>query len=197
MTKLTDISAAAAPKSDQLNNVELTSGPIDIKIRDFKFDRNADQQKLWLYFEGDEGRPWKPSKGMINVIKAIWGKYAESYIGREMTLIRDPDVRFGKERTGGIRIGSMDGIERTTKVDIQIARGRFMSYVVEPFKRSGGKLGAPSVDNSSIQESAREAARKGKAAFTDWWKSVDGNARDAVKPIMDELKRLSDEADAT
>ena len=36
-----------------------------------------------------------------------WGKEADAYAGRRLTLYRDPDVTFGRDKVGGINVGNV------------------------------------------------------------------------------------------
>ena len=48
----------------------------------------------------------------------------------------------------------------------------------------------------SVMDAARDQARRGTGAFTVWWQSAEGkSARDAVRPILDELRSLAQDAD--
>jgi hypothetical protein len=48
---------------------------------------------------------------MRRVLVAMWGAEASAYVGRSLTLFRDPDVKFGGMETGGIRISHATHID--------------------------------------------------------------------------------------
>ena len=54
-------------KSDQLNADDLIGKSRTIKITDVKV-LDSDVQPVLISFEGDNGKPYKPSKGMIRVL---------------------------------------------------------------------------------------------------------------------------------
>ena len=119
-----DITDALAPKSDQLDAVEL------VTPRTFTIDtgsklgrRDDDGQAVVDVRLVDFPRVWRPSKGMLDVIVAIWGTNAKEWVGRQVTLYNDRDVTFGKDKVGGIRISHMSGIDKPTTVQIR-GRGR-------------------------------------------------------------------------
>lgn len=59
------------------------------------------------------------------------------------------------------------------------------------------KGGGNSADEKKLMDKAREIARGGKAAFTEWWQSDEGaEARPTLKPIINELSDIAAKADA-
>jgi hypothetical protein len=59
-------------------------------------------QPVSIHYEGGEGRPFKPCKTVRRIMVGVWGKDASKYVGRSMTLYRDPSVAFGGMQVGGI-----------------------------------------------------------------------------------------------
>lgn len=105
---MNDMSAVIVPKSDQINADDLISGPMTITIAEVRIKR-GDEQPVDIYFEGSP-KAYRPCKSMSRVLVAIWGPDAGKYLGRSLTLYRDPNVRFGKDAVGGIRISHMTDI---------------------------------------------------------------------------------------
>lgn len=97
-------------KSDQLNAVDIIGADLVIRIRDAQVV--AGEQPLCVYFDGDNNRPWKPSKGMRRVLAAAWGAETENLIGKLVKLHFDPDVKYAGEAVGGIRIKAMSDIDK-------------------------------------------------------------------------------------
>lgn len=97
-----DLSQTIIPKSDQLNADDLIGGTRTIRISSVSAG-NAEQPVV-IHFDGDNGRPYKPGKSMRRVLVCLWGNDSAAYIGRRLTLYRDPSVKFGGEDVGGIRI---------------------------------------------------------------------------------------------
>lgn len=126
-----DISAAAQPRSDQINADDLIAGPQLVTIVEVR--RGTDEQPVNIVTkEFGPGRPWKPSKSMIRVLIAAWGKDASVYAGRQIMLYRDPEVRFGKEAVGGIRISAMSHIDTRLTLALTVTRGRRAPFTVDP-----------------------------------------------------------------
>jgi hypothetical protein len=69
---------------------------------------------------------------MRRVMVAAWGKDSSAYVGQRMTLYRDPDVKFGGEKVGGIKISHMTGIGKQLRVALTETRGKRVPHVVQP-----------------------------------------------------------------
>lgn len=103
-----DLAPTLAAKSDQQNAVDYMTGPRTITITKVGGPGGKANQPIWIYFTGDDGKPWKPCLTMRRLIVAHWGPKGDDYIGRRLTLYRDPRVDFGEDKgCGGIRISHM------------------------------------------------------------------------------------------
>lgn len=130
---MSDISATIIAKTDQLNADDLKEwGPIDIVVTRCIVKENGSEQPLWIHFDGDNGKPWKPNLSMRRVLKEIWGKESDAYPGRSARLFCNPDVAFGGLKVGGIRISHMSNISSETTVVIPVTRGKKIAYKVQP-----------------------------------------------------------------
>ncbi len=128
MTDL-DLTESTRPKSDQLDAVDLLTGP-----RTFTIERvtkgNAEQP--FNYHLAEFPRPWRPGKSMRRVLLALWGKDAAAHAGRRLTLFCDPTVKFGGEAVGGVRISHMSHIDKPKSVPLIVTRGRSATFRVDP-----------------------------------------------------------------
>lgn len=134
-----DISKTIEPKSDQLNADDLIGGSKTIKITDVKL-LETDQQPVHIHYEGDDGKPYKPSKGMRRVLVELWGVDADKYKGHLLTLYRDGNVKFAGSEVGGIRISHATGIDKPKKVLITISRGKRKPDTIQPLKKDVNTL---------------------------------------------------------
>jgi hypothetical protein len=125
-----DLVAACAPKSDQLNADDLQNSNRTIKITAVKAG-NA-EQKIVISFEGDDGKPWKPCKSMIRVMRSLWGDTAATWIGNSVTLYNDPEVKYGGVKVGGIRISHATGIQKDVILALTATKGQRKPYQVKP-----------------------------------------------------------------
>jgi len=101
-------------------------------VRVSKVTRGSAEQPVNIHLEGYDGRPFKPSKSMRRVMVQIWGADASQYVGKSMTLYRDPEITCGKEKVGGIRISHMSGIDKPVSMPLTVTRGRRAQFRVQP-----------------------------------------------------------------
>lgn len=123
------------PRSDQWNADDFTGGPRTFTIAGVKKGTAEAPYDVEL-LEG-EGRAWRPPNGMLSVLIQLWGDEAPKWVGRRVTLFKDPSVRFGKEVPGGIRISHMSDIgPKAVSPSITVSRGRRVPYQVQPLVES-------------------------------------------------------------
>jgi len=125
-----DMSATVAPRSDQLNSDDLIAGPRKITITSVSGTGNPDQP-VGVFFDGDGGKPYKPCKSMRRVMIAAWGADASQYVGRSMTIYRDPKVVFGGMEVGGVRISHMSHIQRDMVMALTASKAKRTPYTVK------------------------------------------------------------------
>ena len=124
-----DMSASIAPKSDQLDAIELAAGPRTFTIAEVT-KHNAEQP--WNLHLAEFPRPWRPSKSMLRVMAAAWGLDGSKWAGNRVTLFCDPTVQFGNETVGGTRISHMSGIDKALKLPLLVKRGKSALFTVQP-----------------------------------------------------------------
>lgn len=151
-----DLRKTIIPKSDQQNSDDFIAGPKTIKIRDVKVI-DSETQPVSIYFEGDNNKPYKPSKGMRRVLVALWGADAKAFIGRSLTLYRDDKVKFGGLEVGGIRISHASHIDNPVRVLETVSRGRRTPITIDVLKTTKKKI--------TDIEKAKEAIEKGTYTF--------------------------------
>lgn len=133
MNDMVDMSHFVEAKSDQLNADDLIGGPRTITVR--KVTGNDGDQPISIFYEGDNNKPFKPCKTIRRVLLAVWGRYANEYVGRSMTIYRDDKVTFGGLETGGIRISHMSGIDKETVVVVMKTKGKKAGVKVQPLRQ--------------------------------------------------------------
>jgi hypothetical protein len=106
---MTDVGFALEAKSDQLNAVDIMGAEPVIRIREVKV-RQGDQP-VSVYFDGDNNRPWKPSKGMLRVLAGAWGRDSSAWAGKYAQLYFEPSVKYAGKEVGGIRIRALSDID--------------------------------------------------------------------------------------
>lgn len=105
---MTDITFALEAKSNQLNAADIMGCNRVITIRDVKVSKS--DQPVAVYFDGDNNRPWLPSKGMRRILAAAWGVDSSKWIGKHVELFFEPSVMYAGKEVGGIRIKSLSDI---------------------------------------------------------------------------------------
>lgn len=129
---MTDLTNTIEAKSDQLGADDLMSGPRSIKITKVSADTGSSEQPIVVNFEGDNRKPWKPCKSMRRLLVAIWGANGNEYVGRSVTLYRDPTVKWGGLEVGGIRISHMSHIDKPVTIALTATRGNKKPTTVQP-----------------------------------------------------------------
>ena len=124
-----DISEMLVGKSDQIDNVDLLSGPRDFTITGVS-KGNPDQPLDITVAEFD--RAWRPGLTMRRLLAHIWGKDASLYVGRRVRLYRDAEVTFGKDKTGGTRISHASHMDKSVTVSLPTSKGKFGAFTVTP-----------------------------------------------------------------
>lgn len=179
-----DISRTIEPKSDQLNADDLISGPRTVTIT--RVAKGDGEQPVSIFFDGDNGKPYKPGKSMRRVMVHLWGKDASQYVGRSMTLYRDDEVVFGGVQVGGIRISHMSHIDKKATMALTTTRAKRKPFTVQPLAKSEPvKREQPTPDAEpakpvrSLSDEATERAQSEPANLAEWWNSDETKQRRA------------------
>jgi hypothetical protein len=195
-----DLASTIVPKSDQLNADDLIAGPITITVRD-AYVRKGEDQPCYIFYEGDNGKPYKPNKGQRRLLMLVW-KTDESkdFIGRSMTLFRNPDVLWAGKPEGGIQVSHVSHITEAQTHMITVRRGLRVAMTVKPLaidNQRGGDNGAREVADELMK---RALACEGAEALTalaareaiikrrDWLRTEAPDLADAV----DEAFRIAE-----
>jgi len=107
---MTDISFALEAKSNQLNAVDIMGCNRVIKIREVRVTKS--DQPVAVFFDGDNNRPWLPSKGMRRILAGAWGQESDNWIGKHAELYFEPSVMYAGKEVGGIRIKALSDIDK-------------------------------------------------------------------------------------
>lgn len=127
---MANISAAIEAKSDQLNAVDIVGGDRVIKITNITV-RSGDQP-VSIYFEGDHGKPWKPSKGMLRIMAKAWGDESDIWVGRSAKIFFEPSVVYAGKEVGGIQIRALSDIPKNgIKTILVKSKQKREPYIVE------------------------------------------------------------------
>lgn len=125
-----DMTRTIEARSDQINADDLLGTTLTATITDVTAG-NAEQPVNVILAE-TPGRAYRPSKSMRRVMVAAWGTDTSVYIGRRLTLFRNPDIRFGRDVVGGIEIAAMSHLEKPLNVPLTVSRGKRRTFTVDP-----------------------------------------------------------------
>ena len=175
---MTDITDTLAPNSDQLDAVDLLTGP-----RTFTVERvvvNKSDQPVNVHLRGFP-RVYRPGKNMRRVLAALWGSDSATWTDRSLTLYCDKTVQFGGQTVGGIRISHMSHIDGVQKASVIPTRGKSALWTVQPLKDAP----APSAHTAPTEADVKASADTD--LLRSWW-TAHPHLQDAIKARVDELK---------
>lgn len=153
-----DLTESIAPKSDQLNADDLIAGAVTVTIAEVR--RGSDEQPVDVILVEFPGRAYRPSKSMRRVMVMAWGAEASAYAGRRLTLVRNPEITFGRDKVGGIEIAALSNIDKPLTVALTATRGRRKNFTVQPLAAAPVDLTIP----ERVLVAAPEAIDAGKGA---------------------------------
>jgi len=189
-TSVRDLRDTIVPKSDQLNAEQLLGGPITITVSDVQRG-GGEEQPVVIHYEGEGGRPYKPCKSMRKVLVFAWGSDGREWIGRSMTLYNRPDVKFGGEEVGGIRVSHLSHIDRDVAISLTATRGRKEQTRIKRLDESETVQGSRS--------RLEAAARGGMENLKSTWSVIPREHQIALggtQGCPDEFKQAALKADA-
>lgn len=189
---MSDMLATIVPKSDQLNADDLLGGPRTIKITRVEISPGT-EQPVSLFFDGDDGKPYKACKSMRRVLVQVWGADAKAYAGRRMTIYCDPGVVFGGQKVGGIRISHMSHIDGPVTMALTATRANRKPYTVRPLvdevpaerkQTVSGWLDSLATELDTMQDHGAVVERIGQEDVQKALTALKGNALERLNTII-------------
>jgi hypothetical protein len=190
---MTDMTAVIVPRSDQINSDDLIAGPMTITITDVKV-QGGQEQPVSIFFAGS-AKAFRPCKSMSRVLVAAWGADSKAYIGKSLTLYRDPKVKWGGLEVGGIRISHMSDIERDMTMMLTVTKSNRAPHKVQVLRAAPKPAAPEEPDEGPIHIAARAMAAKGTETFRKWYRD-NPSYRAAAQTIIGELQDICAKADA-
>ena len=177
-----DISDTLAPKSDQLDAIDLLSGPRVFTVSDVT-QGNA-EQPVQIHL-AEFPRPWRPGVTMRRLIFKMWGGQGKEYVGRKVELYNDETVTFGNDRTGGIRIRSMSHIGPKARTEtLPSSRGKYGKFTVQPLPDEQPQQPAPTADAIACCTDLQQITR---------WGNDFPDLRDQLRERIAEIKAADEQ----
>src|SRR3546814_8397362 len=94
---------------------------------------------------------------MRKVLVFAWGSDGGAWIGQSMTLYNRPDVQFGGEEVGGIRISHLSDIDKDIAIPLTATRGRKDKTRIQRLDEAGTV--------TRLRKHLKAAARRGMASL--------------------------------
>lgn len=182
-----DVTKAIEPKSDQLNADDLLTGSRTIRIREVKVS-HGQEQPVWIYFDGDNNKPWKSSKTGTRTLAAIWGPDASKWIGLSCTIYCDPDVTWGGAKVGGIRVSHMEGLTAPRTLMLTKTRGKKGATVIKPLEVVTTPP-APTINRAALQAEAEAAKDMNADDKRKWWQSKSKDEQAVLREFAQQAEK--------
>ena len=166
-------------KTDQLNYEDFLGGVTRV-VTIAGVKAGTKEQQYDIAIEGDK-RVWRPAVTVLKLLVAAWGDDATEWVGRRAELYGDPDITFGRDKVGGIRVSRVSHIAGTVTANLTETRGKRKMHTVEPLPDV-----TPGVTDADVKASTDTDLLR------SWW-SAYPHLQDAIKARVDELKAATDE----
>jgi len=109
---MASVSQAALAKSDQLNFIDIGANRELLLFITGVDVKSTGSQDVIVWFEGCNGKPYKPNKGMIRVFSECWGDESDNWVGKFVKLYGDPTVAWAGKAVGGLVIRALSDIDK-------------------------------------------------------------------------------------
>lgn len=191
-----DVTKLCEARSDQLNAIDLVSGPRVVKITDVKIV--SGDQPIHVVLDGDAKRPWKCSKSSVRVLAACYGVDANNWIGKHIEIYCDETVVWGGLQVGGVRQSKAEGLSKPLRVMLTKSRQKKEATVIAPLssddiaKKYGVQPAADTAEaapatavevNRDQLRADMERLADDAAGKAEWWAGLSAEERAAVKEM--------------
>ncbi len=183
---MVDLSDTIMANSNQLTADDLIGRELTIEITDVA-GGGTKEQPVTIHYAGEDGKPWKPCKTMRRILVGAWGKDGKSYIKRKITLYRDPEVQYGGQKVGGIRISHLSHIDKPLTMSLTATSKSKKPITIQPLKDVAPvakKATEPKKDVDWYKSELTIAAERG----TEFLKNAWINTPEELRPQLEEHK---------
>lgn len=183
-----DLSNAVIARSDQLNAIDLISGPRTFTVAEVKRG-DADQPVAIVLQENPASRPFKPSKTVVRILAFAWGKETDDWPpNARMTLYRDEKVKWAGQEIGGIRVSHLSHIKGQLKIALAESKGKTSLHVVQPLPDAPKPPPDPTAEEVAACVDLDDLRGMWRASGPDLRKVIEGRIEDLKnEPTPDEL----------
>ena len=181
-----EVLASIVARSDQMNAEDLiATGPITVTVKGVR--RGSKEQPIEIDMV-ERDRPFRPCKTVRRALIALWSDDPQNWIGKQLTIYTDPEVRYAGVRVGGLRISHVSGIDVPKTMLLTKTRGQRAEVTIHPIQKPE--------DDAQIKQALEEIAAAETAealkAVGFVIKQRPKTVQDAVRPAYKErLKALN------
>lgn len=196
MTEELDISDTTQAKSAQLTSDDLLGGPKTIKIT--KVSRVEESKSLIINYDGENGKPFFPCKTVRRIMQHIWTKNAATWIGKEMTLFRDPDVIWAGQQVGGVRVSHMSHMDSPVTISLTMNSKSKKPFTVKPLAKSKAApapVEPTAVSVNPLEIEGEKFAAQGISAYKNWLAGLSAEQKAAIKHLHADWSKKAKEVD--
>lgn len=154
-------------KTDQLNYEDMLGGITRI-VTIAGVAAGTKEQQYDIAIEGDK-RFWRPPPTVLKLLVAAWGDDSTEWVGRRAELYGDPEIVFGRDKVGGIRVSRVSHITKPLEIRLTETRGKRKMHRLDPLPA------APAAPTHDPETTAR------LAALTKEWHDADPERRKAIE----------------
>jgi hypothetical protein len=198
-----DLSETIMANSNQLNADDLIGRELTIEITDVS-GGGTKEQPITIHYTNEDGKPWKPCKTMRRILVGAWGNDGKSYIGRKITLYRDPEVQYGGQKVGGIRISHLSHIDKPLTMSLTATSKSKKPITVKPIAETAPKKSPqeakPAVDISATldmhKQALEAAANIGIAELKSAWDKIPKDLQPQLEEHKEKFKKIAKDAEA-
>jgi hypothetical protein len=176
-----DMSESIQSRSDQINFDDFLSGAKVVTISGVR--PGSAEQPVDFDLVEHPGKAYRPSKSMRRVMVSAWGKDASAYIGKRLELYGDPEVKFGAQKVGGIKIAKMSHIDRGFTINLTATRGKKDPHKVDVLANAAPPPTGNGITAKLIQDAGFENDDNGRADWLTFASNVAGRAINATKEL--------------
>lgn len=176
-----DMTPVLVAKSDQINGPDLIAAPRVVKIAGVRL--TGKEQATEISIEGDD-KLWRPCKTVVRLLARAWGNEGNNWIGKSAQLFYDADVRYGKDKPGGVRVSHLSNLSSDLTVCLQVRKGVVKEYTIKPLATVKHSPAAP------IPSAAAETP------LTDAGQSIGAASNEASDPAADYAASMMDKISA-
>ncbi|RJU02001.1 hypothetical protein D6T65_05110 [Arthrobacter frigidicola] len=151
-----DMTETIAPKSDQINADDLMTGPVTVTVSEVII-KGGTEQPVDVHLVEFPGRAYRPSKSMRRIMVAAWGPKTSAYAGRRLTLYRNPEITFGRDKVGGIEISHLSHLDKPLTVALTATRGKRKGFTVQPLAEAAPRDWGLEIDSRTGNVDALKA----------------------------------------